>query len=787
MLFYGSSASINVLSSSIQGPDPVVVDNGAKIGLFFAWELKSFKRLLSSARSGWRNDNKKAKSNSKLKLKFILQVFYRFFITYGSTRVCIEYFFQSMARWLILILLLRGGIEPNPGPIQIVSQNCRGLTDKKKLRKVFRSLYPVSRSKANLSRVACLQETHHIDSFIASVMFNGKIILDNGERNQRGVCLLVPDGFEVCSQEVSGVGRWVIAVIQTKVDPGSVSRRLVVASVYAPNCHRESLGFFQEFFQSFDDVCDGLHQQNEAFDMVIAGDYNLVLNFETGAVNRTTTRAERELATLVGDAMATRDLVESEGLCKEACYTWRRGTCLSKLDYIFLSRNLSSLVNKSTIIWNEYGASLDHAAVSVDFEISDRTSRGRSFPKLFKSDICKEEDRVWLKSQLLSCESQIPDHWDPHMKLEFVKTMLRSKTLELRQMNRFIDDLATVRSDINIIMAKGNISTDDALRLDALRTKLYDLEDKEAEVMKIRAGVKWREEGEKSTSYFLARFKARAAGATMHSISLGQRVVRGSKDILSVVCAFYQRLYAEQKPAMLENVDFCDSFFAHCPTLLPEQRQRIARPLDLPELVRTLKSCTDTAPGLDGIPYSFYSAFPELLLKYVLDSWDHSLLGNGLAGSHKRSCITLLPKKGKDLSLIGNWRPISLSPCDLKIITKAYANRLKEISPSILCEAQAAYTPGRDISFNNRILQSARKYATSHNLDFCLISLDAQKAFDSVSLTSIWLNSWKSMTFHQSLLIFFRPCIVTWTQWFKLMGSYPSHSQCAGGLSRGTR
>ena len=91
--------------------------------------------------------------------------------------------------------------------------------------------------------------------------------------------------------------------------------------------------------------------------------------------------------------------------------------------------------------------------------------------------------------------------------------------------------------------------------------------------------------------------------------------------------------------------------------------------------------------------------------------------------SHRRACISLLPKQGKDLTLIGNWRPISLSPCDLKIITKSNANRLKVVLPGILCEAQAAYVPGRGISFNNIVIQCARRYAVNNGLDFSIVSL----------------------------------------------------------------
>ena len=50
-----------------------------------------------------------------------------------------------------------------------------------------------------------------------------------------------------------------------------------------------------------------------------------------------------------------------------------------------------------------------------------------------------------------------------------------------------------------------------------------------------------------------------------------------------------------------------------------------------------------------------------------------------------------------------------------------------------MSESQAAYVPGRDISFNSRLLRTAFKYAQDKNKDYSIISLDARKAFDSVS------------------------------------------------------
>ena len=341
-------------------------------------------------------------------------------------------------------------------------------------------------------------------------------------------------------------------------------------------------------------------------------------------------------------------------------------------------------------------------------------------------------DRQWLREQLVQCEQQILPHWNPHLKLDFIKTMLRSKALELRAMRKRRDDCASMLEEVNKLSLDLPLSKETANRIDALKLRIHEIEEIEAEALRIKAGVKWREEGEKSTAYFLAQFKAKVAGSTMQSIQLGRRVVTGTTSIISVVKQYYENLYNKPRPEKIDDDNFCANFFGNCPSLDREQREAMARPMSVAELEATLKTCSDSAPGLDGIPYSFYVVYSDILLKYLLESWEFAIRTGELADSHKRSCISLLPKKGKDLSLLGNWRPISLSACDLKVITKAYANRLKTILPSILSVAQAAYTPGRDINFNNRLLNLAKLYATKQEEDFCIVSLDAQKAFDSV-------------------------------------------------------
>ena len=67
--------------------------------------------------------------------------------------------------------------------------------------------------------------------------------------------------------------------------------------------------------------------------------------------------------------------------------------------------------------------------------------------------------------------------------------------------------------------------------------------------------------------------------------------------------------------------------------------------------------------------------------------------------------ITLLQKKGRDPDLIKNWRPVSLTNVDYKILTKSLAMRTEEIMPKIIHENQGGFIKGRYIAENIRLIQ----------------------------------------------------------------------------------
>ena len=70
----------------------------------------------------------------------------------------------------------------------------------------------------------------------------------------------------------------------------------------------------------------------------------------------------------------------------------------------------------------------------------------------------------------------------------------------------------------------------------------------------------------------------------------------------------------------------------------------------------------------------------------------------------KQGIISLIPKPDKDILLIDNWRPITLLTIDYKILSLAFANRLKTGLDNIVAETQSGFMKGRHISNNIRLV-----------------------------------------------------------------------------------
>lgn len=98
----------------------------------------------------------------------------------------------------------------------------------------------------------------------------------------------------------------------------------------------------------------------------------------------------------------------------------------------------------------------------------------------------------------------------------------------------------------------------------------------------------------------------------------------------------------------------------------------------------------------------------------------------------KQGIITLIPKPGKDSKILDNLRPITLLNTDYKIVTLAYANRLKSKLDTIISDSQSRFMKDRSIHNNIRLVIDLLDYNHLIEDDGFILFLDFYKAFDSI-------------------------------------------------------
>ena len=157
------------------------------------------------------------------------------------------------------------------------------------------------------------------------------------------------------------------------------------------------------------------------------------------------------------------------------------------------------------------------------------------------------------------------------------------------------------------------------------------------------------------------------------------KLITDPKEILLEEKRFYEDLYTERNHRDLEDVD--NEFVK--PKLLPRlsqmQRESCEGKLKEEECKAVLKTFKNNkSPGNDGLTVEFYRYFWNEIKGVLIPCYNRGYDKQILTVSQRQAVITLLDKD-KDRLLLKNWRPISLLNTDYKIMTKAIANRIKNV------------------------------------------------------------------------------------------------------------
>lgn len=163
----------------------------------------------------------------------------------------------------------------------------------------------------------------------------------------------------------------------------------------------------------------------------------------------------------------------------------------------------------------------------------------------------------------------------------------------------------------------------------------------------------------------------------------------------------------------------------------------IDHPFTMFELLSVLSSVKDSAPGVDGFPYSFLIKAGKIVLKYFLNLINAFFDFNYIPKEWKTQIIIPILKHGKPPEVSDSYRPIALSSTFSKIFEHLLKNRLEWFveKNSLLPSSQFGFRKGLCTVDSLGIFVTDLRIAFSRNESVLAAFLDITAAYDNVILS----------------------------------------------------
>ena len=623
--------------------------------------------------------------------------------------------------------------------ISVLSYNCRGLNDTDKRTKLFLWINDQDYD------IIFLQETFLTNQSEAHVKnsWKGISVFANSDSNHsRGVVVLLKENFEgkVINSFSSKDGRILLLNIEIK------DTIVTVVSVYAPNIVKDRVLFFtklkkwiMEFAENTDNV-------------IVAGDFNCSLNVDAradlGASKFKTDDSINNLNLLI-EGCKLRNLWQFCNPGKQ-CSTYydKKTQKYSTLDYIFTSNSLNWKVKniKITHPIKNHGV-VDHFGLSANFELH-AIEKGPGLWKLNNSILNKKDyinlinstiDNTLKKSNTIKSWQLIWEMIKINIREEsiyYCKKYSLSKSTDQKMIQKELDSVNTKIIDLE---ADQNLSQGTLTQIQAYKEKKSELESKlqifyneKAKGCALRAKVNWMREGEIPTKYFLSLEKARQSNNVIASVKSGSTNYTGTQNISEQTAKYYSELY--KKPDI--SINAVDNYLKNITlpkTLCDVDRKQCDLDISSDELRSIIQNLKRRkSPGIDGLTYEFYQTFWNKLEPIYIKMLNETFQKKILPDSTKKALLTLLYKRG-DRSLLSNYRPLSITNCDYKILTFVLANRLQKVIGKLISKDQKGYIKNKYIGQSARLLTDIIEYCDNFNQPGAILCLDFQKAFDTLN------------------------------------------------------
>ena len=662
--------------------------------------------------------------------------------------------------------------------LKISTLNVNGLGEASKRRDVFCFL------REQKHDIYFLQETHikeSLENYVRATWGYDLWIAGNST-SSHGVAILFNSTFEHKIHKVikDPYGHYII------MDLEMLDKRITLVNAYGP-----SAGDNPQFFENVFNLINGLGNGT----IISGGDWNCLLNPAIDSRNYTGNHFRPRSRARIISRMSDLDLIDvfRKLYPDKRAYSWRKFNSIKqgRLDYFLISNDLLGEIRSSSI---KPGYRSDHSLVTISIKKKE-FKRDRTFWK-FNNSLLKDLDYVNIIKGLIETVKQqyailiyspnelkdipaneIQFNISDQLFFETLLMEIRGKTISYSSHKQKTEreKEKNLNEKLSTIEKNNPISEEDTTKIEEIRNELEQLRKKKIEGILVRSRANWINEGEKPTHYFCNLENRNFVNKTISFLEKPNgEIIENQAEILKEVETFYSSLYSKRP---VNNVDISNILF-EAPKLAIQDVDILKREITFHEIALALKDMKNNkSPGPDGFTVEFFKFFFCDIGNFYVRSINEGLNHGKLSITQYQGVITCIPKGDKPKQFLKNWRPISLLNVSYKILSSCIALRIQKVLPNIIHNSQKGFMKGRYIGENIRLLYDILAYTKAENLPGLIITIDFEKAFDSVS----WCFIEKALVFfgfpdkivHWFKTLYRNPtsCITfngQYSQWFKL-------------------